>query len=99
MMLCPKCQAEMEKGRLEVHGSATGFALVGFSMQDLYWYDEERSRDSRRKLLKTIDPNVAFACKPCGTIAFDTPGLAEPARPAGWAAGIAKLRGKNTETR
>ena len=61
----------MEKGRAEVHGTVGGFLVFGFSLQDLYWYDEARTKKSRRGLINSGDARIAFACKACGFVTID----------------------------
>ena len=71
-MDCSRCGEPMEPGRVEVHGSARGFLFAGFSLQDLYWYDERRSSASQQMVVGSGTGRPAFACKSCGLLTVDT---------------------------
>ncbi len=69
---CSRCGEPMEPGRVEVHGTARGFLFAGFSLQDLYWYDQGRRRESKQMVVGSGTGRPAFACKSCGLLTIDT---------------------------
>ena len=71
-MDCSGCGDEMIDGRVEVHGSMTGFLFAGWSLQDLYWYDKLATRASRLMAVGSGTARPAFACKQCGLLTIDT---------------------------
>ena len=62
----------MVDGRVEVHGTVTGFVLFGLSLQDLYWYDKLASKASRLLVVGSGRGRPAYACQACGLLTIDT---------------------------
>jgi hypothetical protein len=69
-MTCPGCGGQMAAGRLRVKGTLSGFLLVGFSLQDLWWSDLAESRESRERVIGSGGQRPAHRCIACGMIAF-----------------------------
>lgn len=69
----------MQHGRVEVHGTPGGFLVFGWSLQDLYWYDGDGRRKSRRRIIDSGEGKTAHGCKRCGLITIDTTTTATPA--------------------
>ena len=78
-MKCGRCGETMEEGRVEVHGTAFDFTLVGNASQDLYWYDQGNRRKSRRRIIDSDQGKPAHGCKKCGLITIETSQASTPA--------------------
>ena len=61
-MQCPQCQTEMTEGVAQVRGDWVTFALVGYSLQDL-WFDDP---EGRTLILGSREKRHAYYCKSCG---------------------------------
>lgn len=79
-MKCGQCGEPLEEGRVEVHGTPGGSVSVGWSLQDLYWYDANNRRKSRRRIIDSGQGKPAFGCKHCGLITIDTTTASSPAK-------------------
>lgn len=71
---CPYCNEEAESGALEIHGTWTGWFLIGISYQNLYYkpFDEKYQEFStnEEKVMKESEILKANKCKSCGAISF-----------------------------
>ena len=68
-MQCGGCGEQMEDGRVEVHGTVRGFLLFGYSLQDLFWYEQDRART---QIVASGTARPAYACKSCGLLTINT---------------------------
>ncbi len=62
----------MEQGRVEVHGTLKPFMMIGGSFQNLYWYNEQAEKSSRRTIVESATGRPAHSCKSCGLVTIDT---------------------------
>ena len=60
-MQCPNCQTKMTVGVAQVRGDWITFALVGHSLQDLWFEDAE----GQKLILGSREERRAFHCKSC----------------------------------
>lgn len=74
-MACPRCGKAMDRGTATVRGTILGFALVGWSYQNLYFEGSARGRviprslaegSGRRVVLPSGESTGAFRCGYCG---------------------------------
>jgi hypothetical protein len=69
----------MASGNVQVHGTALGFLLFGWSHQHLWWYAD----DSRREILiKSGGGTLAFRCRDCGSVVLPSQRVLEERPPA-----------------
>ena len=61
---CPKCRKRMAVGYAKVHGKLLDSAIVGWSHQYLWFYDE--LTDSGHEVLACLDAARAYHCYKCG---------------------------------
>lgn len=75
-MNCPRCSAEMTEGDVELHGTALGFLIVGWSYQKLFFHAKDSPRKREASALQTGERAVAWRCNTCAGVFIEQPAWA-----------------------
>lgn len=68
-MKCPQCNMEMVEGKAQVRGTFSGFLIFGYSCQDLYFDQNNKSS----LVLISRENRKSFQCPKCSGVFI--PGL------------------------
>lgn len=66
---CPYCNTPLTSGYAEIHGTALGFLIAGYSYENLYF---RRENEEEVKILESGDSTTALRCESCGVVILNT---------------------------
>lgn len=65
---CPYCDGTLQSGEAKIHGTLTGFLLVGLSHQNLYFKNESGEES---EILGCNESTPAMKCDMCGVVTLN----------------------------
>lgn len=66
---CPYCNTPLTSGYAEIHGTALGFLIAGYSYENLYF---RRENEEEIKILESGGSTAALRCESCGVVILNT---------------------------